>query len=78
MRAVDVDGGTHAVVTGNVAADGDSGCVLQHGASNTEIAGNYWDRCRMGLLAWGAGEFRARANTASDLGEPEADVAVGP
>ena len=78
MRAVDVDGGNDAIVSGNVAADGDTGCVLQHGASSTEVAGNYWERCRVGLLAWGAGEFRSRANTTSDLGEPDAEVIVGP
>jgi alpha-L-fucosidase len=78
MRAVDVDGGTDARVSGNAASDGDSGCLLQHGASNAEVAGNYWERCRIGLLAWNAGEFRERDNTTSDLGDPDGRTIVGP
>ncbi len=54
MRAVDVDGGTQAVVDGNAVTDGDSGCVVEDGASNCEVYGNHWDRCRIGLLAWDA------------------------
>ncbi|MEX2626633.1 MAG: alpha-L-fucosidase, partial [Ilumatobacteraceae bacterium] len=52
MRAVDVDGGTHAEISGNAVSDGDSGCVVQRGASDTIVSGNHWDRCRIGLLAW--------------------------
>jgi alpha-L-fucosidase len=78
MRAVDVDGGTDVRVTGNAAADGDSGCVLQGGASNVEVTGNYWERCRVGLLAWGAGQARDRDNTCADLIPDGADRVVGP
>jgi alpha-L-fucosidase len=78
MRAVDVDGGTDARVTSNAVSDGDSGCVLQRGASNAEIGGNYWARCRLGLLAWNAGEFRHRDNTCADLPDDASSVVVGP
>ena len=78
MRAVDVDGGSDARITGNVASDGDSGCVLQDGASNAEVSGNYWERCRIGLLAWNAGEFRERSNATTDLGEPDGRLVTGP
>lgn len=78
MRAVDVDGGTLAVVTGNAVRDGDSGCVLQQGASDCEIAGNHWERCRIGLLAWDAGAFRAHDNAAIDLLDPDATITIGP
>ncbi|TDT16595.1 alpha-L-fucosidase [Ilumatobacter fluminis] len=78
MRAVDIDGGTEARVTSNAVSDGDSGCVLQDGASNAEIGGNHWARCRVGLLAWGAGEFRQRDNMCADLTSEGHDVVVGP
>jgi alpha-L-fucosidase len=77
-RAVDIDGGSHAVVTGNLATDGDSGCVLQRGTTDAEIAGNRWERTRIGLLAWDAGPLRHHDNTAVALGEPEHAVMIGP
>ena len=78
MRAVDIDGGTLAEVTGNAASVGDSGCVLQRGASSCEISGNHWERCRIGLLSWDAGAFRHRDNTCIDPGEPDSVTTVGP
>ena len=78
MRAVDIDGGTDARVTGNAAADGDSGCLVQRGASNAQVAGNYWERCRVGLMAWGAGDVRDRDNNCTDLGETEGAAVIGP
>lgn len=78
MRAVDVDGGTHAEVSGNAIADGDSGCVVQRGASDTRVSGNHWERCRAGLLAWDAGPLVHHGNAAIDLHEPDHDVVVGP
>lgn len=78
MRAVDIDGGTLAEVTGNAASVGDSGCVLQRGASSCEISGNHWERCRIGLLSWDAGAFRHRDNTCIDPGEPDSVITVGP
>jgi alpha-L-fucosidase len=78
MRAIDVDGGTLAEVTGNAVLDGDSGCVLQRGASDIELAGNRWERCRIGLLAWDAGSIRHRDNAAVDLLDTDAAVTIGP
>jgi len=78
MRAVDVDGGTQAQVTGNAAVSGDSGCVIQRGASDCNISGNHWERCRIGLLAWDAGAFRHRDNACLDSGEPDNAVTIGP
>jgi alpha-L-fucosidase len=78
MRAVDVDGGTGAVVTGNVARDGDSGCVLHDGASQAEVTGNFWERCRIGLLMWGSVAVRDRDNTSVELGDPDGARVSGP
>jgi alpha-L-fucosidase len=78
MRAVDIDGGADARVTSNAVSDGDSGCVLQAGASNAWIGGNHWERCRIGLLAWDAGEFRHRDNACADLADDAGAVIVGP
>jgi alpha-L-fucosidase len=78
MRAVDVDGGTHAEITGNAVSGGDSGCLLQRGAASIEVAGNRWDGCRIGLLAWDSGEFRQHDNTCADLGESDGKLVIGP
>ncbi|NNE11508.1 MAG: hypothetical protein HKN41_04600, partial [Ilumatobacter sp.] len=76
MRAVDVDGGTLTRVTSNAVIDGDTGCIVQRGASDVEITGNHWQGCRVGLLTWDAGRVRQRDNTTVDAGE--ADVVNGP
>jgi alpha-L-fucosidase len=78
MRAVDIDGGALALVTGNAVADGDSGCIVQRGASDTEIAGNRWERTRIGILAWDAGPLRHHDNAAVDLLDPDHTVTIGP
>ena len=78
MRAVDIDGGTLAEITGNAVADGDSGCVIQRGASDTTVTGNRWERCRTGLLAWDAGAVRYHGNTIVDVTEPDQAVTIGP
>jgi alpha-L-fucosidase len=78
MRAVDVEGGTLATVTANVVRDGDSGCVVQRGAAGVVVAGNRWERCRIGLLAWDVPAVRHHDNTAVDLHEPERTVTIGP
>jgi alpha-L-fucosidase len=49
--------------------DGDSGCLVQRGASDVEIIGNHWARCRVGLLAWDAGDLHHRENACVDLSE---------
>ena len=76
MRAIDIDGGAHTVATGNAAIGGDSGCVVQGGAADCEIAGNHWERCRVGLLAWNAGDVRHHDNACIDLAD--APLIVGP
>ena len=78
MRAVDVDGGAHAEIAGNAVTGGDSGCLLQRGAASVEVAGNLWNGCRIGLLAWDSGEFRQHDNTAADLGESDGKLVIGP
>jgi alpha-L-fucosidase len=78
MRAVDIDGGTLAEVTGNAVSDGDSGCVIQRGAADTNVTGNRWERCRTGLLAWDAGAVRYQGNTIVDVAEPDQAVTIGP
>lgn len=78
MRAVDVDGGTQAVVDGNAVTDGDSGCIVEDGASNCEVYGNHWDRCRIGLLAWDAVSLHHQDNVASSLHEPDNALVTGP
>ena len=78
MRAVDVDGGTQAVVDGNAVTDGDSGCIVEDGASNCEVYGNHWDRCRIGLLAWDAVSLHHQDNVASSLHEPDNTLVTGP
>ncbi len=67
MRAVDIEGGTLAEILGNAVSDGDSGCVVQRGASDIEVTGNRWERCRIGLLTWDAGQVHHRENDAVDL-----------
>lgn len=78
MRAVDIDGGTLAQITGNAVSDGDSGCLAQRGASDIEVSGNHWERCRVGLMAWDAGTVRHYDNAAVDLLQPDAELVIGP
>lgn len=78
MRAVDVDGGSRAVIDGNAVFDGDSGCIVRGGATECEISGNHWERCRIGVLGWNAGEIHELENHAVDLYEPEHVVVTGP
>jgi alpha-L-fucosidase len=78
MRAVDIDGGTQAVVDGNSVIDGDSGCIVEDGATDCEVYGNHWDRCRIGLLEWSAVGLRHQDNVASSLHEPDSAFISGP
>ena len=78
MRAVDVDGGTEALIDGNAVADGDSGCIVQWGASGCQVSGNCWERCRIGLLAWEATGLHQQDNLSIDLHEPDHAVVSGP
>ncbi|MFK8022510.1 MAG: alpha-L-fucosidase [Ilumatobacter sp.] len=78
MRAVDLDGGSHAVVDGNAVFGGDSGCVVEGGAADCEVYGNHWDRCRVGLLAWGAVNLHHQDNVVSDLRRDGSPLITGP
>lgn len=78
MRAVDVDGGVQATVSGNAVVDGDSGCVVERGASGTLVSGNRWERCRIGLLAWDTGPLVHHGNATIDLHDTEAALVIGP
>ncbi len=78
MRGIDVDGGTQAVVDGNAVCDGDSGCIVEWGASDCQVSGNRWERCRIGVLSWDVTDLHAHDNEAIDLHEPEATHTTGP
>lgn len=78
MRGIDIDGGTQAVVDGNAVCEGDSGCLVEWGASDCQVSGNRWERCRIGVLAWDAVGLHAHDNEAIDLHEPDAAHVIGP
>ncbi|MCU1365585.1 MAG: putative glycosidase, partial [Ilumatobacteraceae bacterium] len=71
MRAVDVDGGNGSVITGNWVADGDSGAVVEFGATDTAVIDNHVERCRIGVLVWDAPSTRVGPNTFVDIHEEE-------
>ena len=71
MRAVDVDGGNGSVVTGNWIADGDSGALVQFGATDTSVIDNHIERCRIGIIVWDAPSTRLGPNTFVDIHEEE-------
>lgn len=75
-RGIDVDGGVGAVIDGNAVRDGDSGAVVHSGATATVVTGNTWERCRVGVLTWDAGEVTLHANEGIDL--TDADHVTGP
>ena len=78
MRAVDVDAGALAQVTGNAVRDGDSGCIAEHGASSIDVSGNRWERCRIGLLGWDVTALNHHDNDLIDLHDPDHAVVIGP
>jgi alpha-L-fucosidase len=78
MRAVDVDAGALADVTGNAVRDGDSGCIVERGASGIVVSGNRWERCRIGLLGWDVTGLDHHDNELRDLHDPDHAVVVGP
>jgi alpha-L-fucosidase len=78
MRGIDIDGGTQAVIDANAICDGDSGCIVAWGASDCQVSGNRWERCRIGVLAWEVTGLHAHDNEAIDLHEPDAAHASGP
>lgn len=77
MRAVDVDGGNGSIITGNWAADGDSGALVEFGATDTSVIDNHIERCRIGVLVWDAPTTRVGPNTFVDLYEDE-PIVTGP
>ncbi|MEY2960096.1 MAG: hypothetical protein RLZZ01_2664, partial [Actinomycetota bacterium] len=77
-RAIDVVGGSDAEVSGNLATTGDSGAVVRDGATACTVAGNRWERTRIGLLAWDVGVVHHRDNDCIDLGDPDGAVVTGP
>ncbi len=77
-RAVAVSGGRDVHVVGNTVADGDSGCIVERGATDVRVTGNTWQRCRIGILVWDAGNVSAAANDADQLLDPQAELFVGP
>lgn len=78
MRGIDIEGGSQALIDANAVCDGDSGCIVEWGASDCDVTGNRWERCRIGVLAWDTMGLRARANAAIDLHEPDAAFVTGP
>lgn len=78
LRAVEVEGGSGAEVSGNAASGGDSGCLVHDGATDCVVAGNHWERTRVGLLTWAAGAVRHHENTSIDLGDPDGAHVDGP
>ena len=78
MRGIDIDGGTQAVIDGNAVCDGDSGCIVEWGASDCQVSGNRWERCRIGVLSWDVTGLHAHDNEAIDLHEPDAAHSTGP
>ena len=77
-RGIDIDGGTQAVIDGNAVCDGDSGCIVEWGASDCQVSGNRWERCRIGVLSWDVTGLHAHDNEAIDLHEPDAAHITGP
>lgn len=78
MRAVDIDGGADVLIDANAVSGGDSGCIVERGATSVTVSGNHWSRCRIGLLAWDAGEVWHHSNITADLREPDLAVEIGP
>lgn len=77
MRAVDVEGGNGTIVTDNWVADGDSGAVVEFGATDTSVIDNRIERCRIGVLVWDAPTTRVGPNIFVDLHE-NTHVVIGP
>ncbi|BAN01887.1 putative glycosidase [Ilumatobacter coccineus YM16-304] len=78
MRAVDVDGGVGAVIDGNAALGGDSGCLVQAGAARCHVGGNHWEDCRVGLVVWDSPDLTHHDNIGVDLHQTDGAVVDGP
>ena len=77
-RAVEIAGGSGAVVDANAVSEGDSGCVIHQGATGVVISGNHWQNCRIGLMIHGDGEVIHHSNAVVGLLEPEHAVMLVP
>jgi alpha-L-fucosidase len=51
---------------------------VQSGATDCEVSGNHWERCRIGMLRWDTPPVRTHGNQAVDLYEPDGELVVGP
>ncbi len=78
MRAVDIDGGANAVIDGNAAVGGDSGCVIQNGAARCHVGGNHWEDCRIGLMIWESPDLIHYDNVSVDLHDIDGALVEGP
>lgn len=78
MRAVDIDGGVNAVVDGNAAVGGDSGCIVQRGAAGCHVGGNHWEDSRVGLIVWGSPDLTHNDNVSVDLHDVDSALVEGP
>jgi len=77
MRAVDIDGGSDALIDGNSVSHSDSGCLVRSGATGVTVAGNHWHACRAGLITWSADPMH-RDNVCVELLDLDAAVISGP
>jgi alpha-L-fucosidase len=77
MRAIDVEAGNGSAVSGNRIADGDSGALIESGATDVTVIDNHIERCRIGIVVWDAPTTRLGPNTFVDLHE-EDPVVHGP
>lgn len=71
MRAVDVNGGNGTVISKNWVADGDSGALIEFGATDTSVIDNHIARCRIGVLMWDAPTTTIGTNEFVDIHEEE-------
>lgn len=78
MRAIDMDGGVNAVIDGNAAVGGDSGCIVQNGAAGCQVGGNHWEDCRVGLIAWNSPDLAHHDNVSVDLHDGDGAFVDGP
>jgi alpha-L-fucosidase len=66
MRAVTVEGGVQNLVDKQLAEHCDSGVVVEGGAANVVIAHSWFHDCRIGVLAWGAGDVLLHESAISE------------
>ncbi len=66
MRAVTVEGGAGNTVDKQLAEHCDSGVVVEGGADGVVIMNSWFHDCRIGVLAWGAGDVSLRDSAISE------------